>query len=96
MLVMSLGILDIQYPSLQIHIFPEEQPGFICTDPTAVKKPEKHRDRHFSYNGFFPTVDDRYAVTFMEKPDKFYLIRSIASFSILYLSPDIPDWQQPA
>ena len=74
---MPLGILNVQDTLFKIHIFPGEQPCFVCADPAAVKEPEKDGNGNFPYEGLLPAVDDRYMVALMEKAAEFFLRESM-------------------
>ena len=89
MLVMPLGILYVQDAPSKIHIFPGEQPCFVCADPAAVKEPEKDGNGHFPYEGLLPVVDDRYMVALMEKAAEFFLRESMGDIGPPFFSGNL-------
>ena len=86
---MPLGILNVQDTLLKIHIFPGEQPCFVCADPAAVKEPEKDGNGHFPYKGLLPVVDDRYMVALMEKAAEFLLRESMGDIGPSFFPGDL-------
>lgn len=44
MLAIAFGTTDIQNTLIKIYVFDTQQTGFICPDPTTVKKAEKYGD----------------------------------------------------
>ena len=68
MLVMSLGIADVQDPIIQVNTACFKKPGFRCPYPTAVEKAEKYRNRDAADKYIICPWGTWQRITFLKKP----------------------------